>query len=157
MVKLTKSDVKELVAFMEFFLDKESTIKIEDLMAKYGITFEEYRLLCDLSMPAIRRKNELANMKARATYYKTSRDKLKDKLDKIDDALGMAHQYLCVKDEENIITQEEAIEKAKNWLDEYFKPVDPPVVKRPGEDDEIVEAINKELEMELAGELTEAS
>ena len=141
MVKLTKEDVKELVEFMEYLMDNESKIMIGQLMKKYDISFDEYRLLCDLTMPAIRRKNELSNMKARATYFKTDRNKYRDKLEKVEDALGMAHQYFHLGDEEKVMSEEEALSKAKNWLDEYFKPDDIPVVKKPEEDDVIVEDI----------------
>lgn len=141
MVKLTKEDVKELVGFMEYLMDNESKIMIGQLMKKYDISFEEYRLLCDLAMPAIRRKNELSNMKARATYYKTARNKYRDKLEKVEDALGMAHQYFHLGDEEKVISEEKALSKAKNWLDEYFKPDDIPVVKKPEEDDVVMEDI----------------
>lgn len=141
MVKLTKEDAKELVEFMEYLMDNESSITVEKLMKKYDISFEEYRLLCDLTMPAIRRKNELSNMKARATYYKTARNKYRDKLEKVEDALGMAHQYLHLADEEKVMSEEEALTKAKNWLDEYFKPADIPIVRKPDENDVIVEDI----------------
>lgn len=144
MIKLTKDDVKELVGFMEYLMDNESKIMVSELMKKFGITFDDYRLLCDLTMPAIRRKNELSNMKARCTYFKTARNKYRDKLEKVEDALGIAHQYFHLNDDERITTQEEALAKASNWLDEYFKPADTPVVKKPDESD-TVEDIDKEL------------
>lgn len=94
MVKLTREQVKELVEAMEVFLAHEATMSVSDLMHKLGIDFEEYRVLSDLCMPAIRRKNEAMSYRVSASQYKGLYNREKLERVKTDEVLQVAYNYL---------------------------------------------------------------
>ena len=94
MVKLTRKEIDELVYDMEYLLENEAKISVSELCKNLGITFEDYRTLSDLTMPAIRMKNEMGNVRMRAAYYKGVYTAAKNDLDKLDEVMHMAKCFL---------------------------------------------------------------
>lgn len=94
MLNVNRADVEQMVKIIEYILDNEDKVTIDKLMADCGLTFEEYRLMCALAMPAIRKKNEYKGAKVRAMYYKTAYNKEKAEREKLDDMLMTAKGWL---------------------------------------------------------------
>jgi hypothetical protein len=83
-----------MVKIIDYILENEDKVSVEQLMADCGLTFEEYRLMSALSMPAIRKKNEYKGAKVRAMYYKTAYAKEKAEREKLDDMMMTAKGWL---------------------------------------------------------------
>ena len=113
MLNVNRADVDKMVKIIDYILENEDKVSVEQLMADCGLTFEEYRLMSALSMPAIRKKNEYKGAKVRAMYYKTAYAKEKAEREKLDEMLMMA----------------------KGWLDRRFKTVEKEVVQNGYGDD----------------------
>jgi hypothetical protein len=94
MLNVNRADVEQMVKIIDYILDNEDKVTVEQLMADCGLTFEEYRLMSALSMPAIRKKNEYKGAKVRAMYYKTAYAKEKAEREKLDEMLMMANGWL---------------------------------------------------------------
>lgn len=94
MLNINKADVEQMVEIIEYILENDCKVSINHLLKDCNLTFDEYRLMSALSMPAIRRKNELGNMKARAAYFKGMYLKEKAEREKTDEVLRMAKDYL---------------------------------------------------------------
>ena len=94
MLNVNRADVDQMVKIIEYILENEDKVSVEQLMADCGLTFEEYRLMSALSMPAIRKKNEYKGAKVRAMYYKTAYAKEKAEREKLDDMLMTAKGWL---------------------------------------------------------------
>ena len=94
MLNANRADVDQMVKIIDYILENEDKVSVEQLMADCGLTFEEYRLMSALSMPAIRKKNEYKGAKVRAMYYKTAYAKEKAEREKLDDMLMMAKGWL---------------------------------------------------------------
>ena len=94
MLNINRADVEQLVEIMEYLLEKEGTVSVEKLMKDNGITFEEYRLVSALTMPAIRRKNELGSVKARCASYKGLYMREKAEHEKMEEVMRIAKDYL---------------------------------------------------------------
>ena len=94
MLNINRADVDQMVKIIEYILDKEDKVTVDELMKDNGLTFDEYRLMSALAMPAIRRKNELSSVKAKGSYYKGAYIREKHERERLEDALWMAHEYL---------------------------------------------------------------
>lgn len=94
MLNVNRADVEQMVKIIDYILENEDKVSVEQLMADCGLTFEEYRLMSALSMPAIRKKNEYKGAKVRAMYYKTAYAKEKAEREKLDEMLMMAKGWL---------------------------------------------------------------
>ena len=94
MLNVNRADVDQMVKIIDYILENEDKVSVEQLMADCGLTFEEYRLMSALSMPAIRKKNEYKGAKVRAMYYKTAYAKEKAEREKLDDMLMTAKGWL---------------------------------------------------------------
>jgi hypothetical protein len=94
MLNVNRADVEQMVKIIDYILDNEDKVTVEQLMADCGLTFEEYRLMSALSMPAIRKKNEYKGAKVRAMYYKTAYAKEKAVREKLDEMLMMVKGWL---------------------------------------------------------------
>ncbi len=94
MLNVNRADVEQMVKIIDYILKNEDRVSVEQLMADCGLTFEEYRLMSALAMPAIRKKNEYKGAKVRAMYYKTVYAKEKAEREKLDELLLMAKGYL---------------------------------------------------------------
>lgn len=94
MLNINRADVEQMVKIIDYILDNEDKVTVEQLMADCGLTFEEYRLMSALAMPAIRKKNEYKDAKVRAMYYKTVYNKEKAEREKLDDMLMTAKGWL---------------------------------------------------------------
>ena len=94
MLNVNRADVEQMVKIIDYILENEDKVSVEQLMADCGLTFEEYRLMSALSMPAIRKKNEYKGAKVRAMYYKTAYAKEKAEREKLDDMLMTAKGWL---------------------------------------------------------------
>jgi len=96
MLNINRADVDQMVKIIEYILDKEDKVTVDELMKDNGLTFDEYRLMSALAMPAIRRKNELSHVKAKGSYYKGAYIREKHERERLEDALRMAHEYLNI-------------------------------------------------------------
>lgn len=94
MLNINRADVEQMVKIIEYILDNEDKVTVDQLMKDNGLTFEEYRLMSALAMPAIRRKNDLGRVKAKGAYYKGVYIREKHERERLEDALRMAHDYL---------------------------------------------------------------
>ena len=94
MLNINRADVEQIIKIIEYILDKEDKVTVDQLMRDNGLTFEEYRLMSALAMPAIRRKNDLGRVKAKGAYYKGMYIREKHERERLEDALKMAHDYL---------------------------------------------------------------
>ena len=94
MLNINRADVEQMVKIIEYILDNEDKVSVDQLMKDNGLTFEEYRLMSALAMPAIRRKNMYSNIRAKGAYYKGVYLKEKNARERLEDALRMAHDYL---------------------------------------------------------------
>ena len=94
MLNVNRADVEQMVKIIDYILENEDKVSVEQLMADCGLTFEEYRLMSALSMPAIRKKNEYKGAKVRAMYYKTAYNKEKAEREKLDEMLMTAKGWL---------------------------------------------------------------
>lgn len=94
MLNINRADVEQMVKIIEYILDNENKVTVDQLMKDNGLTFEEYRLMSALAMPAIRRKNDLGRVKAKGAYYKGVYIREKHERERLEDALRMAHDYL---------------------------------------------------------------
>ena len=94
MLNINRADVDQMVGIIEYILSNEDKVTVDKLLKECNLTFEEYRLMSVLAMPAIRRKNDLSNMRARAAYYKGVYIQAKNELDKVNEALMTAKEYL---------------------------------------------------------------
>lgn len=57
-------DQRDIVAVIDYLVEiHQKSDTVEDVMAKFGLTPEEYRMCCNLAMPALRQ----GNMKGRFT------------------------------------------------------------------------------------------
>jgi hypothetical protein len=94
MLNVNRADVEQMVKIIDYILENEDKVSVEQLMADCGLTFEEYRLMSALSMPAIRKKNEYKGMKVRATYYKAALERLRADDKELDGLLAAVKEYL---------------------------------------------------------------
>ena len=95
MVKLTREQVKELVDAIEYMLAHEGTVSVATLMKDLEIEdFDDYRNLSALSMPAIRKKNEMMAFKVSAAQYKGLYNKERQERMVTDEMLRLAYDYL---------------------------------------------------------------
>ena len=107
MLNVNRADVEQMAKIIDYLLDNGDKVSVEQMMADCGLTFEEYRLMCALAMPAIRKQNEYKGARVRAMYYKTAYGKEKAEREKLDEMLMMA----------------------KGWLDRRFRTVEKEVVQ----------------------------
>lgn len=94
MLNVNRADVEQMVNIIEYILDKDNKVSVDQLMKDNGLTFEEYRLMSALAMPAIHRKNDLVRVKSKGAYYKGVYLKEKHERERLEDALRMAYDYL---------------------------------------------------------------
>lgn len=94
MLNVNRADVEQMVKIIDYILENEDKVSVEQLMADCGLTFEEYRLMSALAMPAIRKKNEYKGARVRAMYYKTVYAKEKAEREKLDEMLMTAKGWL---------------------------------------------------------------
>ena len=71
MIVMDLTAQKKAVEVIEYILAKQggATCTVEQIMAKFGITFEEYRVCMNLAMPAIRQQSDKVSNARRASYY----------------------------------------------------------------------------------------
>lgn len=114
MVKLTREQTKDLVEKMEFFLDNEGTMTVSELMKKLDIEdFDDYRRLSELSMPAIRRKNDVVSYRTSAAQYK-----------------GLYH-----KERQDRVVTDEVLKAAMEYLERRFRNRKPVIIKPEEQED----------------------
>ena len=94
MLNANRADVEQMVKIIDYILDNEDKVSVEQLMADCGLTFEEYRLMSALSMPTIRKKNEMRSWRSKAYVYKNLYNSEKQEREKLDELLLMAKGYL---------------------------------------------------------------
>lgn len=95
MLNVNRADVAQMVRIIEYILDNESRVSVDQLMHDCGLTFEEYRMMSDLAMPAIKRRNMYLTMKAQMSYYRSAYNKAVDEREKLDEVLRVAQDFLA--------------------------------------------------------------
>jgi len=63
-------DRKRIVKAIEYLIEHGDNRTVGDMLKQCGITFEEYRAICDIAMPAIRQHADVIIHKHRAAFYK---------------------------------------------------------------------------------------
>ena len=94
MLNINRADVEQMVKIIEYITENEEKVSVDKLLADCGLTFEEYRLMSALSMPTIRKKNEMRSWRSKAYVYKNLYDSEKQERAKLDELLLMAKGYL---------------------------------------------------------------
>lgn len=70
MIDIDKKDRQRIVNGIEYLVAHGDNGTVEKMMKVCDITFAEYRVICDLAMPAIREHSDVFTNKYRAGYYK---------------------------------------------------------------------------------------
>ena len=70
MLDMTKDDLDKIVNGVEYLLSYADTRPVARMMKDCGLTFDEYRLVCDIAMPAIRQQSQYRAAKQSLNYYK---------------------------------------------------------------------------------------
>ena len=82
MIEINAKDRDKLVNAMEYLLNNSDRTTVAKMMKECGLNFEEYRLVCDLCMPAIRQQNAYRAAKQSLNYYKGEFNKEVNRLNK---------------------------------------------------------------------------
>ena len=94
MLNINRADVNQMVKIIEYITEKEEKVNVDKLLADCGLTFDEYRLMSALSMPTIRKKNDMRAWRSKAYVYKKLYNSEKQEREKLDELLLMAKGYL---------------------------------------------------------------
>lgn len=98
MLNINRADVNQMVKIIEYITENEEKVSVDKLLADCGLTFDEYRLMSALSMPTIRKKNDMRAWRSKAYVYKKLYDSEKQEREKLDELLDelllMAKGYL---------------------------------------------------------------
>ena len=90
MVLLNLKDQRDIVKVIEYLVEiNQTSTTVEDVMQRFGLSMDEYRMCCNLGMPALTQEN----MKGRYDAVRTvNRSMRKD----------IVALYEAVKDEDNV-------------------------------------------------------
>ena len=94
MLNINRADVEQMVKIIEYITENEEKVNVDKLLADCGLTFDEYRLMSALSMPTIRKKNDMRAWRSKAYVYKKLYNSEKQEREKLDELLLMAKGYL---------------------------------------------------------------
>ena len=102
MIEMSNSDRKRAVNAMEYMIKHMDSVTIEQIMKDCNITFQEYRILSELMMPAVRSKSLQAHYRIKAGLYKRRIKDMNYKLAKANDALDNLNKYMadCMQETE---------------------------------------------------------
>ncbi len=70
MIEINRNDRQRIVRAIEYLVEHGDNKTINDMLKQCGITFEEYRAICDIAMPTIRQHADVIIHKHRAAFYK---------------------------------------------------------------------------------------
>jgi len=70
MIEIDRKDRQRIVRAIEYMVEHGDNKTVGDMLKQCGITFEEYRAICDIAMPAIRQHADVIIHKHRAAFYK---------------------------------------------------------------------------------------
>jgi hypothetical protein len=70
MIDISNHDRKRIVRAIEYLVEHGDNRTVEMLCDECGVTFGEYRVICDIAMPAIRQHADVIIHKHRAAFYK---------------------------------------------------------------------------------------
>ena len=70
MIEIDRKDRQRIVRAIEYLVEHGDNKTVDDMLKQCGITFEEYRVICDIAMPAIRQHADVIIHKHRAAFYK---------------------------------------------------------------------------------------
>lgn len=153
MLNLTKEDAKRYKEMIYWLLENESKMTIDSMLKKFDLTFDEYRIVCDLAIPALASQNESRQMRAKATSIKMHYDKVKHQKKEAESILKEALNWITCYENPDVIvseTPEEMLTKAREKIEEYFKPRNygPVIIKREdqNENDEVLDQDYSEIE-----------
>lgn len=94
MLNINRADVEQMVKIIEYITENEEKVSVDKLLADCGLTFDEYRLMSALSMPTIRKKNDMRSWRSKAYVYKNLYNSEKQEREKLDDMLMTAKGWL---------------------------------------------------------------
>lgn len=69
-MEMSKADRERIVYAIEYLLSYADTRPIARMQKDCGLTFDEYRLVCDLAMPAMRQQSLFRAAKQSLNYHK---------------------------------------------------------------------------------------
>ena len=70
MIEINRKDRQRIVRAIEYLVEHGDNKTVDDMLKQCGITFEEYRAICDIAMPTIRQHADVIIHKHRAAFYK---------------------------------------------------------------------------------------
>ena len=70
MIDIDIKDRQRIVRVVEYLVEHGDNRTVERLCNECGVTFGEYRVICDIAMPAIRQHADVIIHKHRAAFYK---------------------------------------------------------------------------------------
>ena len=70
MIEIDRKDRQRIVRAIEYLVEHGDNKTVDDMLKQCGITFKEYRAICDIAMPAIRQHADVIIHKHRAAFYK---------------------------------------------------------------------------------------
>ena len=70
MIEISGQDRKKLIDAMEYLLNNSDRTTVAKMMKDCNLNFDEYRLVCDLCMPAIRQQSMFRSAKQSLNYYR---------------------------------------------------------------------------------------
>ena len=87
MLDLTKNDVDKIVDSIEYLVRYQDKRTVARMMKDCDLTFDEYRIVCDLAMPTIREHSDTLSAKHSLAYWKAQLQNQVDRLTKRCDRL----------------------------------------------------------------------
>lgn len=70
MIDIDIKDRRRIVKTIEYLIEHGDNRTVERLCKECGVTFGEYRIICDIAMPTIRQHADVIIHKHRAAFYK---------------------------------------------------------------------------------------
>ena len=90
MLNLTKDDVDKIVYSIEYLVRYQDKRTVARMMKDCDLTFDEYRIVCDLAMPTIREHSDTLSAVHSMRYWKNLLTKQVEQLTKrCDRMLGL--------------------------------------------------------------------
>ena len=83
MIDIDIKDRQRIVRVIEYLVEHGDNRTVERLCKECGVTFQEYRVICDIAMPAIRQHADVIIHKHRAAFYKGRYHRKLDAAEKI--------------------------------------------------------------------------
>ena len=94
MVQIGYADRKKIAEVIDFLIDHDNDCTVDELLSKFKIEFEDYRMICDLALPALRARSDASKYKQSSRAYKGMWLRLKKEREQLEQTLRMAKCYI---------------------------------------------------------------